>query len=65
MKKMMALLISFILLLSASALADDVEPGLLRTAIIYDISTLDVAETTDNYHMLLNSFFLFFIFKII
>ena len=56
MKKMMALLISFILLLSASALADDVEPGLLRTAIIYDISTLDVAETTDNYLIPMNVF---------
>ena len=56
MKKMMALLISFILLLSASALADGAEPGLLRTAIIYDISTLDVAETTDNYLIPMNVF---------
>ena len=56
MKKMMALLISFILLLSASAFADGAEPGLLRTAIIYDISTLDVAETTDNYLIPMNVF---------
>jgi len=56
MKKLTALLMVLALLLSGAALADDVEPGLLRTAIIYDISTLDVAETTDNYLIPMNVF---------
>ncbi len=32
------------------------EPGLLRTAVLYDISTMDVAKTTDNYMIPMNVF---------
>ena len=32
------------------------EPGLLRAAILYDISTMDVAETTDDYLIPMNVF---------
>ena len=47
MKKLTALLMVLALLLSGVALADGAEPGLLRTAILNDISTMDLAETTD------------------
>ena len=36
--------------------ADDVEEGLLRTAVLYDISTMDVAKTTDDYLIPMNVF---------
>ena len=36
--------------------AGETEPGLLRTAILHDISTMDVAETTDDYLIPMNVF---------
>ena len=39
-----------------AAPAEGTEPGLLRTAILYDISTMDVAETTDDYLIPMNVF---------
>ncbi|MBR3053280.1 MAG: hypothetical protein IKG59_04040, partial [Firmicutes bacterium] len=33
-----------------------VEEGLLRTAVLYDISTKDVAQTTDDYMVPMNVF---------
>ena len=39
-----------------TAPAEGTEPGLLRTAILYDISTMDVAETTDDYLIPMNVF---------
>ena len=56
MKKMAALLLALALALCSAALADDAEPGLLRTAVLYDISTMDVAETTDDYLIPMNVF---------
>lgn len=56
MKKLTALLMVLVLLLSGAALADNAEPGLLRTAIGYDISTMDVSETTDDYLIPMNVF---------
>lgn len=56
MKKITLLLMVLVLLLSVSAFADGAEPGLLRTAILYDISTMDIAETTDNYLIPMNVF---------
>ena len=58
MKKIAALLLALIMVMSALgfALAEDVEPGLLRTAVLYEISTMDVAQTTDNYLIPMNVF---------
>ena len=56
MKKLTALLMVLALLLSGVALADGAEPGLLRTAILNDISTMDLAETTDYYMIPMNIF---------
>ena len=56
MKKLAAIFLAIALLLSCAAFAEEVEPGLLRTAILYDISTMDVAETTDNYLIPMNVF---------
>lgn len=56
MKKFSVLLMALILLVSVSAFADEPEPGLLRTAVLYDISTMDVAETTDHYLVPMNVF---------
>ena len=57
MKKFISLFIVLAMLLcSAAALADDPEPGLLRTAILYDIRTMDVAKTTDDYLIPMNVF---------
>ena len=56
MKKIAALLLVTALLLSGAAFADNAEPGLLRTAILYDISTMDVAQTTDDYLIPMNVF---------
>ena len=36
--------------------AASVEEGLLRTAVLYDISTMDVTKTTDNYMIPMNVF---------
>ncbi len=40
----------------APAPAAEVEEGLLRVAAMYDISTMDVAQTTDNYMVPMNIF---------
>ena len=59
MKKIAALLLALIMMMSALggiALAEDAEPGLLRTAVTYEITTMDVAQTTDNYLIPMNVF---------
>ena len=56
MKKFTVLLMALFLLVSVSAFADEAEPGLLRTAVLYDISTMDVSETTDHYLIPMNVF---------
>ena len=55
MKRIIALILA-LLMLGGFALAENAEAGLLRTAILYDISTMDVAKTTDNYLIPLNVF---------
>ena len=55
MKRIIAL-ISSLLMLGGFALAENAAPGLLRTAVLYDISTMDVAKTTDDYLIPLNVF---------
>ncbi len=55
MKKILALILAMTLL-GGFALAEGVEPGLLRTAALYDISTMDVAMTTDDYLIPMNVF---------
>ena len=44
------------MLLTAGVLAAPAEEGLLRTAVLYDMSTMDVAKTTDNYMVPMNVF---------
>ena len=56
MKKIAALLLILAMLTGGFAVADGAEPGLLRTAIFYDISTMDVAETSDDYMIPMNVF---------
>ncbi|MBR2929359.1 MAG: ABC transporter substrate-binding protein [Oscillospiraceae bacterium] len=68
MKKLMALLLALMMTLSlvacgggesegsADAPASNVEAGLLRVAALYDITTMDVAQTTDNYMVPMNIF---------
>ena len=56
MKKSLLLFLVFSLLSCFPAFAESAEPGLLRTAVLYDISTMDVAETTDDYLIPLNVF---------
>ncbi|MBR2482162.1 MAG: ABC transporter substrate-binding protein, partial [Oscillospiraceae bacterium] len=68
MKKLMALLLALMITLSlvacgggesegsADAPASNVEAGLLRVAALYDITTMDVAQTTDNYMVPMNIF---------
>ena len=66
MKKLMALALTLLMTLSlaacgggegeGSAPASDVEAGLLRVAALYDITTMDVAQTTDNYMVPMNIF---------
>ena len=66
MKKLMALALTLMMTLSlvacgggegsGSAPASDVEAGLLRVAALYDITTMDVAQTTDNYMVPMNIF---------
>lgn len=55
MKKVFALILVLALALCGAAVAE-VEPGLLRTAISYNISTMDVAQTTDDYLIPMNVF---------
>ena len=55
MKRIIALILA-LLMLGGLAVAENAEPGLVRTAILYDISTMDVAQTTDNYLIPLNVF---------
>lgn len=54
--KRIFLMIMAAVLLGSSALADTPEPGLLRTAVSYNISTMDVALTTDDYLIPMNVF---------
>ena len=54
MKKFSALLLAIALVLGGAAFADEAETGLLRTAILNDISTMDVAQTTDDYMIPMN-----------
>ena len=44
------------MLSGASVFAAPAEDGLLRTAIRYDITTMDVAKTTDDYMIPMNVF---------
>ena len=41
---------------AAAPAAVAAEDGLVRTAVLYDISTMDVAETSDNYLIPMNVF---------
>ena len=66
MKKMMALFLALVMLMSMAACggndsnnnneASAVEAGLLRVAALTDINTMDVAQTTDNYMIPMNIF---------
>lgn len=68
MKKLMAMLLTLMMVLSLAACggsgegeapsggASNVEEGLLRVAALYDITTMDVAQTTDNYMVPMNIF---------
>ena len=68
MKKLMALALTLMMTLSLvacgggesegsdSGAASNVEAGLLRVAALYDITTMDVAQTTDNYMVPMNIF---------
>lgn len=68
MKKLMALMLALMMSLSLAACgggesegsgseaASNVEAGLLRVAALYDITTMDVAQTTDNYMVPMNIF---------
>ena len=56
MKKSLCLLFVIFLLSCFPVFAESAEPGLLRTAVLYDISTMDVSETTDDYLIPLNVF---------
>ncbi len=60
MKKVLAFPVSVMLAFSAMpslpALADEIGEGVLRTAILYDISTMDVTKTTDDYMIPMNVF---------
>ena len=65
MKKLMALVLTLMMVLSlaacggeseGSAPPSNVEAGLLRVAALYDITTMDVAQTTDNYMVPMNIF---------
>ena len=52
----MAAALALGMLAGTQALAAPASDGLLRTAVIYDISTMDVAKTTDNYLIPMNVF---------
>ena len=60
MKKLLSLISSGVILAAAAAgatpWAADVEDGTLRTAILYDMSTMDVTQTTDDYMVPMNIF---------
>lgn len=57
MKKLAAFLFALILMMTAAASAEiPAEDGVLRVAALYDISTMDVAQTTDNYMVPMNIF---------
>ena len=56
MRKTVSLFLTLVMLLCCAAYADGAEPGLLRTAVLYDISTMDVALTTDDYLIPMNVF---------
>ena len=68
MKKLMALALTLMMTLSLvacgggesegsdSGAASNVEAGLLRVGALYDITTMDVAQTTDNYMVPMNIF---------
>lgn len=53
MKKLIGLLL-VIMLLAAGAAAAEVEEGLLRIAVLYDITTMDVTMTSDDYFVPMN-----------
>ena len=59
MKKTAALSMAAAVMLGSAALtayAGEAEDGLLRTAVLYDMATMDVAHTTDNYMVPMNVF---------
>ena len=62
MKKLISLMLCAVMLLSLAACGGDnasdngTESGLLRVAALYDITTMDVAQTTDNYMVPMNIF---------
>ena len=59
MKKLFAIILAVVMLLSLAACggkSSKVEDGVLRVAASYDISTMDVAQTTDNYMIPMNIF---------
>lgn len=65
MKKTMALLLALLMTLSLVACGgggeetgttEETEAGLLRVAALYDITSMDVAQTTDNYMIPMNVF---------
>ena len=60
MKKFIALILAVVMVLGLAACggkkSGKVEDGVLRVAASYDISTMDVAQTTDNYMIPMNIF---------
>jgi len=59
MKKIIALVLAVVMVLGLAACGgkkSNVEDGVLRVAATYDISTMDVAQTTDNYMIPMNIF---------
>ena len=61
MKKIIALVLAVVMVLGLAACGGNkgdtgVEAGVLRVAATYDISTMDVAQTTDNYMIPMNIF---------
>ena len=55
-KLALALAASLLAASPAAVHAQDVEDGMLRTAILYDMSTMDVTKTTDDYMVPMNVF---------
>ena len=56
MKKYLIFAMALAVMLAGTAAAAEPEQGLLRTAVLYDISTMDVAQTTDDYMIPMNVF---------
>jgi len=56
MKKYLIFAMALAVMLAGTATAAEPEQGLLRTAVLYDISTMDVAQTTDDYMIPMNVF---------